>query len=345
MKAAILERLKKPLVIADIEVPDTLISGQVRVHILAAGLCGSQLHEIDGNRGEDKYLPHLLGHEGSGIVEEIGPSVTKVKKGDYVVISWIKGAGLNAPGGIYSWGKKKVNSGSAAVFAQQSIVSENRLTKISKKVPHDVAALLGCAVPTGAGVILNTLRIPKGSTVAIFGTGGVGASAILGAVLADAQEIVAVDISASKLRIAKNLGATMLIDASKKDPVAVIRKKYPNGIDFAVEAAGITAVMQQAFASLSNTGTLGIAGHPKEGSKISLNPFEFILGKKIVGSWGGGTNPDIDIPFYAKEYLKGNFPIDGLISHRFKLQNINDAVAALRSGAATRVIIKIQSIN
>lgn len=344
MKAAILERLKKPLVVADIQMPDTLASGQVLVHMLAAGLCGSQLHEIDGNRGEDKYLPHLLGHEGSGIVEEVGPNVTKVKKGDYVVISWIKGIGINAPGGIYALGKKKVNSGSAAVFAEQSIVSENRLTKISKKVPHDVAALLGCAVPTGAGVILNTLHIPKGSTVAIFGTGGVGASAILGAVLAGAQEIIAVDISAAKLKIAKKLGATLLIDASKKDPVAVIRKKYPNGIDYAVEAAGITVVMQEAFASLSNAGTLGIAGHPKEGSKITLNPFEFILGKKIVGSWGGGTNPDIDIPFYAKEYLKGNFPVDGLISHRFSLDTINDAVAMLRSGKAARVIISFPNI-
>ncbi|HLC49309.1 MAG TPA: zinc-binding dehydrogenase [Candidatus Andersenbacteria bacterium] len=339
MKAAILERLKKPLVVADIEVSDTLLPGQVRVRILAAGLCGSQLHEIDGNRGEDKYLPHLLGHEGSGIVEEVGLDVTKVKKGDYVVISWIKGTGANAPGGIYSWGKKKVNSGSAAVFAEQSIVSENRLTKISKKVPHDVAALLGCAVPTGAGVIRNTLKIPKGSTVAIFGSGGVGASAILGAVLAGAKEIIAVDISASKLKTAKKLGATMTIDASTKDPVAAIRKKYAAGIDFAVEAAGITSVMQQAFASISNSGTLGIAGHPKEGSKITLNPFEFILGKKIVGSWGGATNPDVDIPYYAKEYLRGNFPIDGLISHSFSLDTINDAVDVLRSGKAARVVI------
>lgn len=339
MKAAILERLKKPLVVADIVMPDTLFPGQVRIRVLAAGLCGSQLHEIDGNRGEDKYLPHLLGHEGSGIVEEIGPDVTKVKKGDYVVISWIKGVGINAPGGAYVWGKKKVNSGSAAVFAQQTIASENRLTKISTKVPHDVAALLGCAIPTGAGVIRNTLKISKHSIVAIFGVGGVGASAILGAVLAGAKEIIAVDISASKLKIAKKLGATMIINASKKDPVAVIRKKYPIGIDFAVEAAGIASVIEQAFASLCNTGTLGIAGHPKEGSKITLNPYEFILGKKIVGSWGGGTNPDIDIPFYAKEYLKGNFPIDALISHRFPLDTINDAVAMLRSGKATRVII------
>ncbi len=318
---------------------DTLHSGQVRVRILAAGLCGSQLHEIDGNRGEDKYLPHLLGHEGSAIVKEIGPDVTKVKKGDYVVISWIKGSGINAPGSTYTWGKKKVNSGSAAVFAEQSIIAENRITKISKKVPHDVAALLGCAVPTGAGVILNTLKLPKDSIVAIFGTGGVGASAIMGAVLAGAKEIIAVDISAAKLKVAKKLGATMIIDASKKDPVEAIRKKYPEGIGYAVEAAGITGVMEQAFASLSNTGTLGIAGHPKEGSRISLNPFEFILGKKIVGSWGGGTNSDIDIPFYAKQFLAGKFPVDKLITHRFKLDDINEAVDMLRSGKAARVII------
>ncbi|HSX25307.1 MAG TPA: zinc-binding dehydrogenase, partial [Candidatus Andersenbacteria bacterium] len=269
MKAAILERLKKPLIVADVALTDTLIAGQVRIRMLAAGVCGSQLHEIDGNRGEDKYLPHLLGHEGSGIVEEIGPNVTKVKKGDYVVISWIKGSGINAPGAVYSWGTKKVNSGSAAVFAEEIIASENRITKISKNIPPDVAALLGCAIPTGAGVVRNTLHIPKGSTIAIFGTGGVGASAIMGAVLMGAKEIIAVDISPEKLKLAKKLGATMTIDASKKDPVAVIRKKYKDGLDYAVEAAGITSVMEQAFASLSNTGTLSIAGHPKEGSKIS----------------------------------------------------------------------------
>src|SRR3989338_11674955 len=127
MKAAILEQLKKPLVVADVAIPDTLVSGQVRVRMLSAGVCGSQLHEIDGNRGEDKYLPHLLGHEGSGIVKETGPDVKKVKKGDYVVISWIKGSGINAPGATYSWGKKKVNSGSAAVFAEEIIArSEER---------------------------------------------------------------------------------------------------------------------------------------------------------------------------------------------------------------------------
>lgn len=339
MKAAILEQLKKPLVVADVAIPDTLVSGQVRVRMLSAGLCGSQLHEIDGNRGEDKYLPHLLGHEGSGIVKETGPDVKKVKKGDYVVISWIKGSGINAPGATYSWGKKKVNSGSAAVFAEEIIASENRITKISKKIPHDVAALLGCAVPTGAGVVRNTLNIPKGSTIAIFGVGGVGTSAIMGAVLMGAKEIIAVDIAPEKLKLAKKLGATMIVNASQKDPVAVIRKKYKDGVDCAVEAAGITSVMEQAFASLSNTGTLGIAGHPKEGSKISLNPFEFILGKKIVGSWGGGTNPDKDIPYYAKQYLQGNLPVEKLVTHRFQLDDINDAVNALRSGNVARVVI------
>lgn len=341
MKAAILKRLRKPLVVADVTMPDTLLPGQVSVRLLAAGLCGSQLHEIDGNRGADAYLPHLLGHEGSGIVVETGPDVTKVKKGDYVVISWIKGTGINTAGGTYRWGKQTVNSGSAAVFVQQSIVAENRLTKISKKVPPDVAALLGCAIPTGAGVISHTLQLPRGATVAIFGIGGVGASAILGAVYAGAKEIIAVDVSAAKLKLAKKLGATMTINAVVKDPVAAIRKKYPSGVDFAVEAAGYGGVMEQAFAALTNTGTLAIAGHPKQGTTISLNPFEFILGKKIVGSWGGGTNPDQDIPFYAKEYLRGNFPINKLITHRFPLDKINDAVTTLREGKAGRVIIEI----
>ena len=144
-----------------------------------------------------------------------------------------------------------------------------------------------------------------------------------------------------KLKLAKKLGVTMVIDASKKDPVQAIHKKYPNGLDFAVEAAGIASVMEQAFASLANTGTLAIAGHPKEGSKITLNPFEFILGKKIIGSWGGGTNPDTDIPFYAKKYLEGKLAVNVLITHRFALDQINHAVDALRSGKAARVVIEV----
>lgn len=340
-KAAVLVKLKKPLQIWDIQIPEPG-PGQVLVRVQAAGLCGSQLFEMEGLRGPDNFLPHLLGHEGAGRVEAVGAGVTKVKRGDFVVLSWIKGLGQNVGGGSYIYKGKKVNAGGVAVFAEQAIVSENRVTKISRKLPPEIASLLGCAVATGAGAIRHTLQVSKGATVAIFGVGGVGASAIIAAAFAGAREIVAVDVSPKKLRWAGDLGATFTINAVKKDAVAEIKKKVPGGVDYALEASGIAAVGEQAFVALNDSGTLAIAGHPKEGSVLKLPPYDFIKGKKVVGTWGGGTEPDIDFPWYAKMYLAGKLPLEKLITHRYRLAEINQAFATLKAGQAGRIILTLE---
>lgn len=340
-KAAVLYELHKPLVIEEVEIP-TLHKGQVLVKILATGVCRAQYNESIGLKGPDRYLPHLLGHEASGLVEQVGEGVTKVKKDDYVVATWIKGEGLEGGATVYKIGNKIINAGSITSFSQHAVISENRLVKISRQVPADVAALLGCAIPTGVGIIRRTLNVKKGSTVAVFGVGGVGTSAIMGAVIAGCRKVIAVDISQEKLAYAKKFGATHTLIFNRDSIVEAIRAITFQGLDYAVEAAGVPAVMEAAFESLSDTGKLAIAGNAKKGEKISLTPFDFIKGKLIVGSWGGSSVVDEDIPYYAKLYQNNKLPVLDLITSRFTLENINKALELLgKHGILGRVIIEM----
>jgi len=201
-KAAVLYKINEPLVIETLRTP-SLKEGQVLVKILYSGVCRSQLNEIKGLKGKDRFLPHLLGHEGSGIVEKIGGGVTKVKEGDYVVLSWIKGDGADIPSCQYYDGDTMINSGAITTFSEYSVISENRIFKIPQKVPPDIAALLGCAIPTGAGIVKNTIKLKKRNTIAIFGIGGIGSSALLYAGSLGCSKIIAIDVSDFKLDFAK----------------------------------------------------------------------------------------------------------------------------------------------
>ncbi len=340
-KAAILSELNKPLDIEIIETPE-LKEGQVLVKILYAGLCHTQVNEIKGFKGEDKFLPHLLGHEASGIVEEIGEGVTKVSKGDFVVLSWIKGLGLDCPSAKYQGEKKEINSGAISVFSNYAVISENRVFKIPKEVPPEVAALLGCAIPTGAGIIKNHVTESKGKTIAIFGLGGIGSSALLYAKTLEFTKIIAVDIHNSKLEFAKKLGATDIINSKEKNVIEKIKDLTEHkGVDYAIECSGVKTVMEQAFESLNFKGLAIIAGNLRAGETISIDPFQLIVGKQIIGTWGGKTNPDEDILLYAKKYLDGNFMLEQLITKIFSLENIDDAVEALENGEVIRALIKL----
>lgn len=342
-KAAVLYEINQPLVVEELETPQ-LKKGQVLVKILYSGICQSQLNEIKGKKGEDKYLPHLLGHEGSGIIEEIGPDVTKVQKGDYVVLSWIRGNGLNAPSCNYFKKEMKINSGAITTFNQYSVISENCLYKIPQEVPADVAALLGCAVPTGAGIIKNELEIKEGDTLAIFGAGGIGSSAILYASSLKCSKIIAVDINETKLSFAKELGATHTINSNKEDPVSQIKRLTDGeGVDYAAECSGVKNVMEIAFQSIKDNGKVVIAGNLKKGETISIDPFDLIKGKKIIGTWGGKTSPDQDISYYTQLYLQKRFPIQKLITKEFSLSKINEALAELEEGNVIRALINCQT--
>ena len=345
MKAAVLLALNTPLRMRnDIELP-TLRRGQVLVKLAYSGVCHSQLMEARGKRGDDAYLPHLLGHEGSGVVIKIGPDVAKVQSGERVVLGWIKGAGIEAGGVQYKTPDGILNAGGVTTFNDYAVVSENRCVRVPDGVPMDIAALFGCAVLTGAGIITNSVRPINGSSVAIFGLGGIGLSALMGLGLFDCAMVIVVDVSEDKLRLALEFGATHTINASDRDPVQVIRDlTVGRGTDYTIEAAGRTDTIEQAFDAVRREGGLCVfASHPAHGSRISLDPFEMICGKKIIGSWGGGSNPDRDIPIYADLYLKGRLPLDKLITKRYSLEDVNQALEDLEQNLVVRPIITIDS--
>lgn len=339
-KAAVLYQLNEPLRLEELTLP-TLKPGQVLVEIVYSGVCHSQLLEARGKRGPDCYLPHTMGHEGAGIVLEIGTGVNKVKHGDRVVLSWIKGQGADIPSTQYQKQNQTINSGAISTFLQYAVVSENRLTAIPAIMPLREAALLGCAIPTGAGIVLNTIQIRPGSSVVIFGVGGIGLSAVLAANLMNATTIIAVDIFDHKLAQAKALGATHTINGKTADTQQVLNELTGGkGVDYAIEAAGRQQTMEAAIASIRAPGGLAVlAGNLPVGEKISLDPFDLIRGKKVIGTWGGETNPDQDIPRYVSLYLSGKLPLEKLITHSYTLEEINQALEDLETGKVGRALI------
>ncbi|MEJ6473061.1 zinc-binding dehydrogenase [Pseudoalteromonas piscicida] len=342
MKAAVLFKTGEPLQIVDGLVAPTLKSGQVKVDIIYSGLCHSQLMEVRGMRGEDKYLPHLLGHEGVGRVKEIGPDVTKVSVDDTVVLGWIKGEGLDASGGIYHLNQEPINAGGVTTFSQESIVSENRVVKLPLGIPLKLAVLLGCALPTGAGLVLNQLKPKENSSFAVFGLGGVGLSALMTATLFKPKMLVAVDIENDKLNLAKKMGATHCLNASSPDYLKELHKLSNGGFDYTIEAGGSCKTIEEAFeVTRDNGGRCIFASHPKEGEKISLEPHAFHRGKKISGSWGGNSRPDVDIPKLVKLYQIHNLPWESLLSNSYKLEQINEALNDLEARRITRALIEI----
>lgn len=343
MKAAVLYKTGSPLIVEnDIEIPD-LQKGQVLVKMAYSGLCHSQLMEVRGKRGKDPYLPHMLGHEGSGNVIKIGKGVTKIKPGDKVILGWIKGTGIEAPGAKYKKGEVVINAGGVTTFSDYSIVSENRCVKLPDGIPMDLAVLFGCAMPTGAGIVLNRIKPKKGDSIAIFGLGGIGLSALVTTQFYACSKVIAVDIEDSKLDIARDFGATHLINPMKQDPLAEIKKLTEGqGVDYSIEAAGLTQTIEMAFKAVRKFGGLCVfASHPEVGAKIEIDPYDLICGKKIEGSWGGETKPDIDIPKFASLYNKKKLPLEKFLSHRYKLEQINMALDDLENRKIIRALIEM----
>ncbi len=343
MKAAVLYSPPLDLIVEnDLELPG-LETGQVLVQMAYSGVCHSQLMEVRGKRGADPYLPHLLGHEGSGRVEAVGPGVSKLKAGDRVILGWIKGQGQNAMGPKIRHKGRVINAGSVTTFSEYSIVSENRCTLLPAGVPMDVAVLFGCAVLTGAGIVTHTLKPAPGSTVAVVGLGGIGMSALMATRLFECARVVAFDVSDEKLRLAREIGATDVVNSAHVDPVSEgLRLTENRGFDYAVESAGMASTIEQAFALVRRGGGRCVfASHPEAGAKIQIDPFELICGKQIEGSWGGQSNPDVDIPRFADEYRRGRLPLEKLISKRYRLDQINEAIEDLEHKRVGRPLIEI----
>lgn len=337
-EAAILVETGQPLQVDRLLAPP-LKAGQALVDIAFSGVCHTQLLEARGFRGPDRFLPHLLGHEGSGIVRTIGEGVTRVKPGDQVIISWIKAGGGDVPGTTYQWHEKSVNAGAVTTFGRASVISENRLTRLDPGLDLRSAAVLGCAVATGLGAVFNAASARPGQSIVVFGAGGIGLSAIGGAALAGCVPVVAVDINPTKLGLARQMGATHTVLASS-DTVAQLRELAAEGFDLAVEATGRPQVMADALSSVrAQGGTAVIVGNARHGERLELDPRQLNQGKRLVGTWGGDTLPDRDFPRFSRLIGSGRLHIDLLIDRSYRLADINAAMADLEDGRAARPLI------
>jgi len=340
MKSAILTESKKPLTVAEVNLPKDLKFGQVLVKIFYSGICGAQINEIDAAKGSDKYLPHLLGHEGSGIVEQIGEGVTRVKKEDRVVLHWRKGAGIESAIPKYSWNGKQVNAGRVTTFNEKAIVSENRLTVIPTNFDMRLAALFGCSVLTGFGVVNNDAKIKIGQSVLIFGVGGVGLNIAQASSMVSAYPIIGVDLYQNKIDMGKKFGLTHGIIANSDDIIGQVKNILGDkGVDIAIETTGKTSVIEQAYKLTADDGKTILVGVPNE--KISIYSLPLHFEKILTGSHGGSATPDIDIPRYIRLINQKKMTLQKIITHEFNLTEINKAIDLFRTGKAGRIIIKM----
>ena len=342
--AAILVELAKPLELVELEIPP-LKSGQVLVEIAYSGVCHTQISEARGHRGPDAFLPHCLGHEATGTVREVSPGVTKVAAGDRVVLSWLKGSGANVPGTVYGWNGRTVNAGGVTTFQRHAVVSENRLTKLPPGLDPADAVMLGCALPTGMGAVLNTARAEAGSSIVVMGAGGIGLCAVMAAKASGCVPIIAVDPNPMKRKLALELGATHAFDPTVADPVKEIRLLTNGGADYAIEATGRPDVMLQAAHCVRPQGGRAvIVGNAHAGSHIQLDPRILNDGKSLLGTWGGDSQPDRDVPRFARLMSAGRIAVRPLLSDPYRLENINAALDDLEAGRVGRPLIDMSLV-
>jgi S-(hydroxymethyl)glutathione dehydrogenase / alcohol dehydrogenase len=357
MKAAIFHGPHQDLTIEQVEV-DKPMAREVLVRTVASGVCHSDLHFVDGFYPFP--TPAILGHEAAGIVEAVGDQVTYVKPGDHVIACLSVYCGdcdycltgkthlcANRPARNpkteppkYTWNGTPVNQfASLSSYAEQMLVHEHALVKITNDMPLDKAALIGCGVTTGLGAALNTAKVEPGSTVAVFGAGGVGLSAIQGARIAGARQIIVVDIHENKIATARELGATHSVDASSHDPVKAIRDMTNGGVDYSFEAIGLKTAAEQAFDCIRPGGTATIIGMIPVGQKIELDGSVFLREKKIQGSSMGSNRFRVDMPRYIDLYFQGRLKLDEMITRTGKLEDVNEAFRAMKAGEVARTVL------
>ena len=362
MRAAVLRAPGEPLVVEDLEL-DPPRAGEVEVRILAAGVCHSDLHRARGDW--DVHGLMVLGHEAAGVVESVGDGVTSVGPGQRVVLSWhypclrceqcARGrqwlcTGSRAPEHLQADGSTRLHrrDGTGVLaylcvgaFGERTIVPAQAAVPVDASVSPEIECLVGCCVSTGVGAVLNTASVPSGSSVAVIGLGGVGLSVVMGAALADAAPIVAVDKVEAKLELARELGATHTIAAS--DPTTTrraIRKATGDGADFVFEAIGLASTIEVAFASLAPSGAAVIVGLTPFGTRVSFDAFRFVdKGQRVLGSIYGSTTAATDFPRLVELHKEGRLPIHRLVETHIALEEVNGAMAALERGEGRRRII------
>lgn len=342
MKAVILKEINSALEVSNVELTELKV-GQVLVKVLVSGLCGAQLQEIAGLKGNANFVPHLMGHEGCGIVEEIGGGVTTVKVGDKVVMHWRKGDGIESDFPNYILNGKKISSGKITTLSEYSIVSENRITK----VPHDTSdylcALLGCGLTTALGVINNEAELKFGESVLVIGCGGVGLNILQGAKLASAYPIIGVDNNEDK-RSLSEIYASHFINLSTDDLNEKLKDIGTSKFDVIIDTTGISDLISKTIPLLSDSGRYILVGQTKPNQSIDISNAIHLFGgngKTIKATQGGKTSPSEDINRYIKLHKAGLINIDDIITHEFSIDEINKAFDVLRSGKAGRIMIKM----
>lgn len=341
MRAAVLFELNKPLRIIDLPVRSPG-PHQILVQLAATGLCHAQLLEIRGENTIGPMNPNLLGHEGAGVVVEVGEGVIKVKPGDHVITSWIKGSGANVLPEKYEYEGQKINCGFVTTFNEYTLASENRVTKIPKKMPFLEASIIGCAVATGAGAVLKNAKVQPGKSVAVSGTGGIGMNMIHAAAYAKANPIIAIDVNEEKLEFAKKMGATHGLNVLKDDVEAGLKSIAGNdGLDYAFDTTGRKEAMELMYRSVKKaTGRCVLCGVPNPpGTKMEMDPFPLYFGRQLVGTSGGEAFPDDDFPKLCKMYLKGELRIKDMITHVISLDQINEGFELMKQSKCCRVVV------
>jgi S-(hydroxymethyl)glutathione dehydrogenase / alcohol dehydrogenase len=360
MKAAVLYRVREPMVIEDADL-DEPRQGEVRVRIVASGVCHSCLHAADGSWSWSD-VPSVLGDEGAGVVEAVGPAVTSLVVGDHVILSWSPTCGRcrycvtgrpqlcerRPPGGYMYDGTTRIHVRgqdikhfACSTYASEMVVPENSAVKIRADMPLDKAALIGCAVTTGAGAVINTARVKAGASLAIFGTGGIGLNAIQGGRLCGAYPLIAVDVADNKLEFARALGATHTVNGSRDNVVESIRRLTDErGAEFTVVAVGSIPAMQQAWDALAPGGTCVVIGAPASTERMTVDPLNLYRDEKhLTGSRYGSARVFDDFARFVDLYLAGKLELDQLVTKQYALEDVNEAHRALAAGENMRGLI------
>ncbi|MBH79594.1 MAG: alcohol dehydrogenase [Gammaproteobacteria bacterium] len=357
MKAAVLREINKPLEIEDIQHGDPG-PREVLVRTVAAGVCHSDLHFQNGSY--PYQLPAVLGHESAGVVEAVGSAVTYVKPGDHVITCLsafcghceycltghmslcqepeLQRAG-NEPQRLTQGDETIAQFLNLSSFAEYMLVHEHAIAKIREDMPLDRAALIGCGVTTGVGAVIHTAKVEPGSSVAVIGCGGVGLSAINGAAIAGAAQIIAIDMVESKLELARKFGATHTINGREVDVKEAVREMTGGGVHYSFEAIGLKETAEQAFKILARGGTATVVGMIPVGTTIEIHGPEFLMERTLQGSNMGSNRFRVDMPRFVDFYLQGKLHLDDMISGRIRLEDVNDALAALETGEVARNVI------
>ena len=362
MRAAVLWEPGLPVEVVEVELAPPR-AGEVLVKIAASGICASDLHVVDGSLPEP--MPLVLGHEASGVVVDTGPGVTRVREGDHVVLAIVPSCGACAScrrgrttfcelfgaaagAGTLADGTSRLTRNgttlhhfnSVSCFAEYAVVPESAAVAIRREVPLEAAALIGCAVLTGYGAVTNIARVGAGESVAVWGCGGVGLSIVQAARLARADPIVAVDVASEKLVLARELGATDLVNGAEVDAVEAVRTAAGGpGVDYAFEALGREATVQQAWSALAPGGTAVVVGMLPKGDLLTIDPWGFISEKNLLGCFLGRARIEDDVPRLVDLYRSGELKLHEIVSHRLTLDEIGLGLERLRAGAAVRQVV------